>query len=297
MKRNILLVVLMMVMMPFVAVSQENTPVEPEAPKSLFAYPQAPDTIKTFQERANYVVIRFWNNFDLSKPIQDETAFEKAFIDYLEFFQYAHKTVVLNSIKDLMNKAQSNKANFALIGELAEKNMYSDQAVFASDEAYMPFAEAMVRAKFLKKEERERYADQLKKINQNTIGAQCPDLEVVDLNGDKKKLSELLSDKMTLLYFTDGDCIDCMISKVRLSTSVAVNSLIKDGELKVVCITTKKYSKNWAEDARTWADNWTIVASDKAEDVFDLRINPSVFMIDAKKTIINKNLTADDLLK
>ena len=297
MKRNILLVVLMMVMMPFVAVSQENTTSEPEAPKSLFAYPQAPDTIKTFQERANYVVIRFWNNFDLSKPIQDETAFEKAFIDYLEFFQYAHKTVVLNSIKDLMNKAQSNKANFALIGELAEKNMYSDQAVFASDEAYMPFAEAMVRAKFLKKEERARYADQLKKINQNTIGAQCPDLEVVDLNGDKKKLSELLSDKMTLLYFTDGDCIDCMISKVRLSTSVAVNSLIKDGELKVVCITTKKYSKNWAEDARTWADNWTIVASDKAVDVFDLRINPSVFMIDAKKTIINKNLTADDLLK
>ena len=296
MKRNILLLVLMMVIMPFVAVSQENMPVETEAPKPLFTYPQAPDTIKSFQDRANYVVIRFWNNFDLSKPIQDEAALERAFVDYINFFPHAHKTVVINSIKDLMNKAQSNKVNFALIAALAEKNIYSDQAVFLSDEAYMPFAEAMVRAKFLKKAQREYYANQLVKINQNVIGAQCPELEVVNLKGEKKMLSEMLSDKMTLLYFTDVDCIDCMISKVRLSTSVAVNNLIEQGELKVICIVKKKYSKALAEEVATWANNWEIVTSDKAHEVFDLRANPSVFMIDGQKTIINKNLTVDMLL-
>ena len=136
---------------PIVVAQESNNEQGVIAPKTLFEYPIAPDTIKTFQDRANYVVIRFWNKFDLSKPIQDEASFETAFQDYLEFFPHAHKTVVMNSIKNLMNKAQSNKANFELIGRLAEKNMYSDQAIFPSDEAYMPFVEAMVKSKSLKK--------------------------------------------------------------------------------------------------------------------------------------------------
>ena len=278
-------------------VAQEINDVVKETPKTLFEYPQAPDTIKSFQDRANFVVIRFWNKFDLSKPIKDELAFEIAFQDYLEFFPHAHKTVVINSIKDLMNKAQSNKANFELLGRLAEKNMYSNDAIFPSDEAYLPFAEAMVKSKSLKKKDREYYAKQIVKINQNVVGALCPELGVVTVDGEKRKLSELIGDKMTILYFTDGECIDCMISKVRLSTNVTLNSLIEQGDVKVVCIVPKKYTAEWASEARTWANNWEIVTSEDALDVFDVRISPSVFVLNEQKCIANKNITVDMLLR
>lgn len=298
MKKYIFLLSLVCGMVSLSVKAQDNTEVvEAVAHKTLFPYPQAPDTISSFQERANYVVIRFWDRFDVSKPIQDETSFEIAFQDYLNFFPHAHKTVVMNSIKELMNKAQSNKVNFMLIGRLAEKNLYSSQAVFASDEAYLPFVEAMLKSSVLKKKEKEYYKKQVNKINQNSIGAVCPELNVTGLDGEKHKLYDLLGDKTTLLFFNGGETSDCMMARLRLSTDVAMNSLISSGELKIVCVVPKKYSPELADNIKTWADNWTIVATEDVAEVFDLRISPSVFILNKEKKIEAKNVPVEALIR
>lgn len=297
MKKYIFIVVLFSVLSSLSVMAQDNVEGQYEAPKTLFPYPQAPDTISSFQERANYVVIRFWDRFDVSKPIQDEVAFDKAFQDYLNFFPHAHKTVVVSSIKGLMNRAQSNKANFMLIGRVAEKNLYSPQAVFASDEAYLPFAEAMLESSLLKKKEKEYYKKQIKKINQNAIGAVCPELSVVGLDGDKQRLSELLGDKTTLLFFNDDETGNSMMARLRLSTNVTLNSMISAGELKIVCIVPKKYSRELADTVKTWADNWTIVTTESATEVFDLRISPSIFILNNEKKIESKNVPVEALIR
>ena len=297
MKKNIFIIVLFSVLSSLSVMAQDNVEGQYEAPKTLFPYPQAPDTISSFQERANYVVIRFWDRFDVSKPIQDEVAFDKAFQDYLNFFPHAHKTVVVSSIKGLMNRAQSNKGNFMLIGRVAEKNLYSPQAVFASDEAYLPFAEAMLESSLLKKKEKEYYKKQIKRINQNAIGAVCPELNVVGLDGDKQRLSELLGDKTTLLFFNDDETGNSMMSRLRLSTNVTLNSMISAGELKIVCIVPKKYSRELVDTVKTWADNWTIVTTESATEVFDLRISPSIFILNSEKKIESKNVPVEALIR
>lgn len=291
MKKIIFFVSVLLAAVSPAVVAQSTGGYGAEGQSTLFPYPQAPDTISSFQDRANYVIIRFWNNFDLSKPIQDERAFEGAFRDYLNFFPHAHKTVVVNSIRDLMNKAQSNKANFMLLGRLAEKNLYSAQAVFASDEAYMPFVEMMVNSGLLKKNDKEYYKTQIKKINRNVVGAQCPDVEVNTVDGEKAKLSGLLGDKTTLLYFDDGECPDCVLDRLRLSTNVNINRLVTDGNLKVVCVVPKAYSRALADEVKGWAENWTIVMSESAGEVFDLRVSPCVYIINGEKKIADKNVT------
>lgn len=297
MKKYILITVFALILSSLSIAAQENVQGQYEAPKTLFPYPQAPDTIRSFQDRANYVVIRFWDNFDVSKPIQDETAFEQAFIDYLDFFPHAHKTVVMNSVKNFMNKAQSNKANFMLIGRLAEKNLYSPQAVFASDEAYMLFVEVIVNSSTLKKKEKEYYKKQYNKINQNSIGAACPELSVTGLDGDKHRLVELLGDKTTLVLFNDDETGDSMMARLRLSTNVAINNMISAGELKIVCIVPKKYSRELADNVKSWANNWTIVATEAATDVFDIRVSPSIFIFNKEKKIEAKNVPVEALIR
>ena len=297
MRKIILVFILLMSATSLSLVAQENTEESPATPKTLFPYPQAPDTITNFQDRFNYVLIRFWNNFDLSKPVQDESAFEGAFRDYLSYFPHAHKTVVFNSIKDLMNKAQSNKANFMLIGRLAEKNLYSTQAVFASDEAYIPFVEAMLRSNVLKKADKEYYKNQIIKINCNAVGAQCPSMDVVTLDGSKVKLEELLSDKTTILFFNDGECSDCVLDRLRLSTNVLMNRLISENNVKIVCIVPKKYTRELAEDVKGWADNWSIVMAENAGDIFDLRAAPCIFVLDGEKKITDKNVSVNMIIR
>ena len=79
MKKLIALALTAMAMMPFAGMAQDvNTSEAPAMPKTLFPYPVAPDTIKMFENRVNYIVPRFWEKYDLSKPIADLQAFDGA---------------------------------------------------------------------------------------------------------------------------------------------------------------------------------------------------------------------------
>ena len=60
MRRFLYLLVLLMCSVSAVKAQSQTT---------LFAYPVAPDTCTTLEGRCNYIVQRFWDNFDFSKPI------------------------------------------------------------------------------------------------------------------------------------------------------------------------------------------------------------------------------------
>lgn len=277
------------------AQDEAAAPVALAAPKTLFPYPQVPDTISTLQDRTNYILIHFWENYDLSKPIQDKALFEKTFQDYIDFFKYAHKTVVFNSIKDFMNRAQSNTANLVAIGEMAERNLYAPTAQYWSDEAYLPFIQTIIASKSVKNIEKVRYKAQLAKINNNQLGQIVPDIEFVDVNGEKKKISSLPATEMTFIFINNPDCEDCSIARVRLSTDVVLNKLISDGKLTFVSITPAAYSKQWAEDAKQYADNWIIGACDNADDMLDIRRTPCFILLDKDKKIVNKNISPESI--
>ena len=97
MKKLIVVALALVTMMSLKGLAQDvNTAAVPEAPKTLFPYPVAPDTIKTFENRVNYIVIRFWEKYDLSKPITDVEAFDGAFRDYQGFMSYWYRTVAIS---------------------------------------------------------------------------------------------------------------------------------------------------------------------------------------------------------
>lgn len=282
------------ILLVFTFVAAFNIVYGQEAPKTLFPYPQAPDTISSLESRSNYIISHFWDKCDLSKPIKDEEGLEKAFQDYAVFFQFAHRQIVLTSINDLMNKAQSNPKNFMMLARIAEKSLYDVDGVLWSDEAYLPFAEYVVKSSKIKNIEKLRYKNQIEKINENKIGAVAQQFEYTDTNGSRKKFNSSETDN-TLLFFNDPDCEDCRILRLRLSTDMALNKLIEDGKLQVLCIYPGEYSKEWAEDARRYSDLWEIGASEDADTKYDLRLIPNIYILDKDKKIIMKNATLNDL--
>ncbi|MDD2960775.1 MAG: DUF5106 domain-containing protein [Muribaculaceae bacterium] len=289
MKRNILLIfVATFVLSAFSQNAQEKKP-------NLFAYPVVPDTISTLENRSNYFISHFWENCNLSKPIKDEAALISAFGDYVVFFQYAHRNVVKASVNELMNKAQSNMKNFWLIADAAEKNLYSVGATLPSDEAYMLFVNNILRSSKVKKGEKERYQLQVNKINKNQVGSYASALEYVDIKGNKKTLEDIKA-KNVIIFFNDTECEDCSIARLRLSTNVALNKLIDIGEVVLVSIYPSGYSKDWAEQAKGYSDKWIIGASENADEDYDLRVTPNIYLLDAEKKIIAKNLNVADIL-
>ena len=262
-------------------------------PGTLFAYPMAPDTCSTLESRCNYIISHFWDNFDISKPISDDVAFETTFRDFVDFFRYGHRNVVLSAARDLVNKAQSNTANLQKLGEVAERALYGTEAEYWSDEVYVAFAKPLAGSKQLPRAVRDHYAEQLTRINSVQVGAVF-DFEYVGLDGLKHRLSESEAETYILLFIDDNT--DSMIGRLRLSTDVALNSLLDAGQAKLLCLCMNKYSADWASTAAAYADNWIIGCGENLIRDLDLRAFPCCYLLDAQRTIVNKSLSVERLL-
>ena len=264
------------------------------AQEPLFKYPVAPDTCSTLESRCDYIVTNFWENYDLTKPIKDEERFAKAFEDYVDFFKYANRTIVLSAIRSLMFKAQSNASNFAKIGALAERALYGENAVYWSDEAYLPFAEAMAGSKQMKKDVRNHYSVQVEKIKRNELGATMPQIEWTDAGGNRRKLAEVKATGLVIVLLTDGG-MDSDMARLRLSTDVVINDMISQGEVAIVDITMGKADGAWMNKAKTYPENWLVGASSDLNKTLDVRFVPSAYIVDPQGKILNKNVSVESI--
>ncbi len=265
-----------------------------QQPDRLFAYPMAPDTCSTLESRCNYIITHFWDNYDISKPISDEAAFELTFRDFVDFFRYSHRNIVLGVVRDLVNKAQSNTTNLQRLGEVAERALYGTDAEYWSDEVYVAFARPLAANKRLPKAVRDHYAEQLARINSVQVGATL-DFEFTSLDGNKMRLSELPAAESLILLFVD-DSTDSTIGRLRLSTDVALNALLDSGQAKLLCLTVGKYSADWAQAAAGYAANWTVGCGADLATKLDLRVFPCCYVLDGQRTIVNKALSVEGLM-
>ena len=260
----------------------------------LFAYPMAPDTCTNLESRCNYIITHFWDGYDISKPISDETAFEETFRDFVDFFRYAHRNIVMNTVGDLMNKAQSNTSNLLKLGEVAERALYGTEAEFWSDEVYVAFIKPLAGNKNLPKQVRERYASQLARINSVQLG-EVLDFEYIGADGLKHRLSDLTECESVILLFLD-DSMDSKIGRLRLSTDVALNALLESGNAKLVCLTMNPYSADWAAEATGYCENWTVGCDENLLKQLDLRVFPCCYVLDNQHAIVSKSLSVEGLM-
>ena len=127
------------------------------------------------------------------------------------------------------------------------------------------------------------------------IGAQLPGVSLKGVDGKSINIDNIKAATI-IVAFIDPECDDCNIARLRLSTNVALNSIIDGEKLALVCIYPGPYSKEWAAEASTSSDKWIVAASEDADERFDLRQMPTIYVLDADKKIVAKNVRAEDIL-
>ena len=265
-----------------------------QLPGRLFPYPMAPDTCTNLESRCNYIITHFWEDYDISKPISDEAAFEATFRDFVDFFRYSHRNIVMGVVRDLVNKAQSNTSNLLKLGEVAERALYGTDAEFWSDEVYVAFVKPLAGNKNLPKQVRDHYASQLARINSVQVGATL-DFDYVGIDGLKHRLSDLPESESVILLFID-DNMDSRIGRLRLSTDVALNALLESGSTTLVCLSMNAYSADWASAAAGYGEHWIVGCSADLVNQLDLRVFPCCYVLNGEHAIVNKSLSVESLM-
>ncbi len=267
---------------------------------TLFDFPVAPDTCSNIESRCNYSIQHFWDNCNLTKPFeaQNDSLLMDAMITYFDIMKAgANLNVSLASARELMFKSQANHDNFLKLMAMAEYLLYyHDYEIL--DDLYLTFAQSAADASWMKKDAREHYAQQVKRINASKLGQTMLNFEFTSITGARKRLYDVKSNgaKMYVLMFSDNDS-GSSIERMRLNTDVALSRVVASGEVEVINIVVGDTPKKWDSDSQSYASTWIVGASKDVAGKIDLRIMPCIYILDEYFNVIAKNKTVDFVKK
>lgn len=260
---------------------------EPLVIPPLFDYPAAPDSIEGLQERSDFLMDNFWKPMDFgAKKSVDQNALNHAFSIYAIPMQFASAEKVGASIQSLTKSVAKNPVLALQLTKAAEENLYGPRAPFWSDELYLKFIDALLANKGVKKERKLRY-ERIRKLISNTMqGTVPPDFDYIRADGSKAHYSP--NGVITVIEFGDPGCTDCQLAKLRLDTDPAFTKLVEQGKVNVLFIYSDP-EEGWEEKLKTYPSNWHVGASEETGDLYDMRLSPSIYVIDRKGRVAVKN--------
>jgi len=268
-----------------------------------FSLPDIPLMITTNNNRANYLVMHWWDNFNFSDNncIRQTDIGEQAFVDFIDILNLVSADQAQKAVQHLM--LQSSKDNsgemYRYFFKISEKYLYDPNSPFRNEELYALFIEHSLKSKLLNDDEKLRPAAQLKDINKNRRGTIANDFDFIMSNGKHDTLHNIQSE-FILIYFNNPDCTDCKRMKSALERSSAINNLLKNNKLKLLSLFVDEEIDIWKKHQNELSSNW-IDARDGTsgfkiqKQLYTIRAIPSLYLLDKEKRVLLKDIDIQEV--
>ncbi len=259
-----------------------------------FPYPTPPDTMQLFSQRADFFVTHFWDRCELKKAFSSREKMRVALEDFIQMLPNATDTVALDAVNRLMTALNKQPDDQAFFANEAEAQLYSDTAQYLSDKLYVAFAKPFIANKKAKKELKLRHERLVKILDGTRNGIKPPALDYETREGEKGSTANDFG-QLVIYFFNDPDCGDCAITRARLMADIKVRQLLESGALKIVSIYPDAASDEWRDKVKDYPESWRVVAAEDANDIYDLRMLPTFYIIYRGK-IWGKGLNIDQVI-
>lgn len=260
----------------------------------LFQYPEAPETLTSLQEKADWLIENFWNGMDFKQASVDQSALNHAFGVYVAPMRWADREKIEKSIATLLKKIEKNPALLYQFTKAAEENLYGRNASVWIDEAYLPFLEALTESKKLKEPLKVRYRHQLNVIKNCLSGQEAQPFDYIDKHGAKQRFRPV-DNRWIIIEFGTPSCYDCRLTRLRLDSNIDINRLIKDDKLEVFFIIPDS-EPDWEKNVNSYSHTWSVGIAQNVDDIYDLRLQPSFYVIGPDRKIVLKNVGLDETI-
>lgn len=260
----------------------------------LFEYPTAPDNLENLQKRADWLLENFWNPFDFTQSSVSQAALDHAFSVYVAPLRWADPKVVDAQISALVRTLSKYPPMLLQFTKAAENNLYSDKAPMWVDGAYMKFIDALMANKKISDLRKARYKEERKLLSTSMIGGKMPPFDYVTPSGVKERLE--FTTPYTVVIFGDPFCSECAMYKIAVESMPELNQMIADGQLNVYYIIPDGESvEDWQKQLARYPSAWKRGAGRLLDEVYDMRQQPSVYLLDGSGMIVEKYISTKAL--
>ena len=216
-------------------------------------------------------------------PLQDGVKAMELFYGRLEAFQLA--------------KPEGNVLPQTVA--LVSSYFYDPNSPVRSEDLYLPFVSRLATSALIDEDYRNAYAWDAGKCALNRTGTPAADFVFVDTAGKRRTLYGVKAQR-TLLVFGNPDCTACKELVEDMKSYPEISAQIADGSLKVVDIYIDQEIDKWkervAEYPQDWINGYDPTFSIRTDLVYNVRAVPSLYLLDADKTVLLKDATPEKVL-
>lgn len=264
-------------------------------------FPEIPEGMTDPEDRANFIITHFWDemNFEDVSLSRNAAFIEQNFVNFISFAPYASENVFRDAVRRLLKNAKADTEAYELLAKTSDIYLYDPESPTLSEDLYKVFVEEMLADPFPDESSRERQIMQLEQINKNRPGMKAADFSYMLPSGNPQTLWQTRSGNRLLLIFYDPDCDHCKEIMDTLASHPDVNKMLDDGSLSILAVYSGDNKDLWVSGLKTLPSKWIIGYNDGDildNDTYVLRASPTMYLLDADKNVIAKDIQLHQLI-
>lgn len=259
--------------------------------------PSIPDTLRTPQLRAAYLLHHFWDALDTNDSVSAARLLEENFATYATLFPIVDQEEADAAASTLLTKVQASAGIYNETLATAEKYLAEPLSPVYNPEAFMAFLSSATAQRFTDDARLQRYDALLSTLSANRPGTQCADFTISLKGKSDTTLHGIIKGIPTLLLFHDPECEDCSALIADMSTLTQLSQAIGNGNLQIVAVDLSGDEERWAADNSHIPSGWIDAFSPDAEvlndEIYYIPRFPSLYLINADGTIMLRDTTVE----
>lgn len=282
------------------------------AVRRAFQRVDVPAVITDSDERLAWGTAHFWDNY-LNPATAVNDTLNGVTLDELEQ-EVGTFTGLLNLIPakdafaaverfwgqlEAFQKAQEKSLVFKHLYELVERYLYDPNSPLRNEDLCVPLFKGRLGSPLTPDSMREYYSWQVKMCSMNSVGTKAADFTFIDTAGKKRSLYGIRADYLVLI-FGNPDCAACRELMDAMSFVPEIVNLSISGRLKIADIYIDEDVAAWKAGAAgyppTWINGYDPSGAIRGDLLYHVRAIPSIYLLDASKTVLLKDATQERLL-
>lgn len=260
-----------------------------------FPFPSVPSTLRTPEDRLQYLGIHYWDRFDFRSQslLADKDVTEQGFVNFIDLLSRMDSLTAARSADAFVTKAFAQKQSADTFTSLSHHYLENPQSPLRNDAVYVVLLRSMRRRKGLTPTQRQSLDYKIRTFGSNLPGQRATDFQFVDRRGKHHRLSDYRHERV-LLFFYDPDCDNCHRISSQLSRDYRLAGT------RVLAIYPDSDTPHWQRTPqtfpRTWTDGYSPRGEVNAKLLYTVRATPTLMLIGRGGLVELKDPTPEQLL-
>ena len=257
-----------------------------------FVPPLIPNKLNNKDEREEYLVLHYWDNYDFEDPyIFLEGDIMLNYFSCLREVSYRTSNA---SIHQTLESASRNNQIFSLFIDAYRVYLFNPESFFCDYEKYLAVDEYVINNERISQSKKRGFELERKVINTNRIGTTATDFVVMDKENNPIELYGIEAEYL-LVFFHNPNCGICAETKEKLSKSEAVGEMMETGSLKVLTVCPYDEYDLWkaTDYPEKWLNGYDTEGRINSEKLYYFLESSNLYLLDRDKRVLKKDIRLD----